>query len=498
MILQVYLTHREPAWLQILDQEKLLYQIVPERAAPAPGILLLTGRCHGREAWLQSWGRAGGSFILDAQNEHLAPALARAGKLYRIPCDVKKILADWQSCDKKFILDDFFVTETAAVQQKSKVRKAVVTAIRQAFSESGRPYVHLWYYPGDYRTSFSFRFDLDEYDAADFDTMCGLIERERESITCFPNLGTYAQYPQALRRLKELGVEIGQHGYVHHVYDNYRQNAWNLTRAEEVLSPITGKLRGFSAPHGKWHPSLGRILEERDYLYSSEFCLEYDGFPYYPLLEGRLSKVLQIPTHPVCEGVFLERYGYQRERLQRYFTAVVQAKAAQEEPILFFGHPTRRIGRYPAIFMDLMDVVQELPQVWRVSFEGLARWWRKRQDAEFTFEYRDDKIHLLTGQPAGDFRVEILWPGGRRKICRLEALQPGLGQTRSGAQAFQSQAGAYPVREECVGYSRFKRVKNRIKRFLDWETKTPLGAYSLYEPRNWLKILLRLASGWLK
>ena len=52
--------------------------------------------------------------------------------------------------------------------------------------------------------------------------------------------------------------------------------------------------------------SLDDQLEDLGYLYSSEFQLGHDDFPFYPWKGNRFSRILQIPVHPVCEGLFLE------------------------------------------------------------------------------------------------------------------------------------------------------------------------------------------------
>ena len=63
---------------------------------------------------------------------------------------------------------------------------------------------------------------------------------------------------------------------------------------------------GFAAPHGRWNAGLDAVLDELGYLYSSDFQLGYDDLPFFPWREDRFSSVLQVPIHPICEGLFLD------------------------------------------------------------------------------------------------------------------------------------------------------------------------------------------------
>ena len=84
---------------------------------------------------------------------------------------------------------------------------------------------------------------------------------------------------------------------------------------------------GFAGPHGRWDPSLDDTLEDLGYLYSSDFQLGYDDFPFYPWKGDRFSRVLQIPVHPVCEGLFLEAGVDDPGVIGDYFAGIVAVQA---------------------------------------------------------------------------------------------------------------------------------------------------------------------------
>ena len=57
----------------------------------------------------------------------------------------------------------------------------------------------------------------------------------------------------------------------------------NLERAHRILCSSGFEPVGFAAPHGRWRASLDEQLEDLGYLYSSDFQIGYDDFPFYPV-----------------------------------------------------------------------------------------------------------------------------------------------------------------------------------------------------------------------
>ena len=96
----------------------------------------------------------------------------------------------------------------------------------------------------------------------------------------------------------------------------------NLERAHRILCSSGIEPVGFAGPHGRWRASLDEQLEDLGYLYSSDFQIGYDDFPFYPWRGDRFSRVLQIPVHPVCEGLFLDAGVDDPELIGEYFRQV--------------------------------------------------------------------------------------------------------------------------------------------------------------------------------
>ncbi len=489
MILQAGLSHADPYWQLFLEQEKIPWELWDGQSAPDPQrfpVLILNRACP--ESWIASYLKGGGSLVLEGDGT--APGGWKTlGPVETVPFRLERA-APWRGSRlKKFKLDDMEVTETVAAAPYAPVRRQLREILRRAFWARGLPLVHGWYYPNDYQSVFSFRFDLDEYDAEDFDRFLQLVKRYGSWMTCFPSMKTYESRLDALRRLADLGVDFGSHAYVHHVYASRKQNHWNLERAEALLKPVVGTVRGFSAPHGTWHPSLQAVLEERGYGYSSEFGLDYDNLPYYPWQGGRFSPVLQIPTHPVCEGVFFEHYGPCPERVAAYLNRVLAYKLRDREPALFFGHPTRRIGRYPEIFELVARQVESRPEVWKTDFRSWAAWWERRAGLQFTIKIQDGKICGTGG--GEDLRLAVWSDPERVQLVSFQDLARGVGQPEI-KQVPPMPAVFSPVQESIPAPGMGRKIRQAVKAWLDWEIKTPRHQLFLSEPRNWPKRALRL------
>lgn len=399
-----------------------------------------------------------------------------------MPFDLKERTGNFEYIDKVFTLEDIAVTETVASRPRAVVREAVAEAVRQAFFAQKLPFVRIWYYPGDYQSLFSFRFDMDEYHPDHHRNFLQLLREARGAVSCFACMRTYEKHPQAVLETAGTGVELASHGYVHHVYHNYRQNNLNLAKAEELLEPAAGKVRGFSAPHGKWHPSLQQVLEDRGYDYSSEFSLDYDNFPFFTFRENRFSNVLQIPTHPVCEGVFLQRYEYNPEMFQRYYGYVIQERLKYNEPVLIFGHPTNRLGKYPEIFRFIYGETASRGEVWKTEFRQISTWWKKRHALNLEASFVDGQIQW---EPLPqDVSVHALFPDGRSRRLKADG--------RSVDQPFLQKKDARLPAESPAAYGTAKKMRLFLKKSLDWETKTPLEMLEIADPPSLVKKIMRL------
>lgn len=499
MKLRVALSHDSLEWRQALDQEKVSYTVLHERPSHLNReeypVLLLTGIHDIQLPLLVDFARQGGMLIGDQGTEKALRLTVPTNHLIIVEERVKETMADLTSCSKHFTKNGIQVTETVATTHKAKVRLKVIDAIKRSFWMQNLPYVHLWYYPDTYNSVFGFRLDFDEYEASDFQTMCALINTYRAAITCFPCMRTYEKRGDCIKQLVALQVEIGSHGYIHHVYQSYRENNWNLARAEQLLKAYVPSVEGFCGPHGVWNPALQSVLEARGYLYSSEFGLNYDDMPFFPVCGSKHSTVLQIPTHPVCEGLFLERYGYTPNMIEDYFASVIEDKIRAREPLFFFGHPTRRLGRYPSILEHIFRCVEEASSVLHVPFGTFAKWWMKRYHAHTEFEWKNSCLWGYFSTRSNRITAEVITPDQQRTLIPITKFPQSIKFPQSfilkSQNATSQNIVADCLLEQTANHNVPWKMKTWLKTLLDWEVKTPISMLSVYDFRSLIKYLLR-------
>ena len=494
MNLSVALSPASAAWKQALEQEKVSYRVLNALSELDPEsypVAVLTQRPSLQE--LSDWRKylhGGGRLVTTEEaGRTLSGRFSDRILLVEDPSEMQASLGRYR--EKEFYFEkDRFVTEVAASLPAGRWRRAFVAALQKAFWSLGLPYVRLSYYPAAYDGLFCFRMDFDNFIEEDFNNTCGLIKRYPGIVSCFVNMKSFEGKAREVRRLSDGAGTIGSHGYIHHVYDRYAQNRWNVERAEELLKQCGVSTRGFSAPHGLWNPLLQRVLEEKNYSYSSEFTLNYDDLPFFPVVHGKASSVLQVPTHPVCEGVFMERYGFDESMITGYYSKVISEKMAAFEPALIFGHPDGRIGRHPQIFHQLMTEVGRWPHSWKTDLDSWTEWWRDRSSWTFDLAWEDGlKTRSFPADPRAS--LEFFFPNRSRLKLKAAELVTALPEKELLKRASRIEPVVSFVRERSARLSPWKRAKGWIKKWLDWETKTPAKDYLLHGPRDWVRFFLR-------
>ncbi len=183
--------------------------------------------------------------------------------------------------------------------------------------------------------------------------------------THFVSTRAYGEHPAVLTDLNRFDSQ--SHGHHHVIYRDPAANRRNLKRrlhrtlAESGMTPV-----GFAAlARALGIPGSMKCSKSLDILYSSDFQLGFDDLPFFPGWGDRFSTILQVPIHPVCEG--LHRGGGRQRSLAvaQYLARVVRSKINACEPAFVYGHPERRLARYPEVLAELASVIAHEPYVWR-------------------------------------------------------------------------------------------------------------------------------------
>jgi hypothetical protein len=393
-------------------------------------------------------------------------------KLDRV--DPFRALIDTEGASSTWSIDGLSVIERVARYPKAQVAKRLLDRVRQAVLQSGGIWARLAAYPFPNRSAFNLRLDLDEPFPDDYARFAEARRPIDDCSTHFVSTGAYGGIRRVLDDLKT--VDTQSHGHYHFVYREAEANRRNLRRAHQVLYDSGFKIEGFAGPHGRWNEGIDEVLEDLGYAYSSDFQLGYDDLPFFPWRGDRFSKVLQIPVHPLCEGVFFEAGGSALSVLD-HFVRVLRTKVEAGEPAFVYGHPERRLGRYPEIIRGLAEAVERESLVWRTTLTEFARWWRWRGarrwaivpkgEERFEVQFDDwETCYPLAMELVRGSHVAVIPLKGPRTPFHLRGLAYERRETRA----------HLPEPSPFRGPRSFKAT---VRTILDWETVTPVEDLSV-------------------
>ena len=279
-------------------------------------------------------------------------------------------------------------SEVVSTVTKGEVRKLVINAIRYIFKKKQMYYIHKWYYPQDKNTAFTYRVDTDKSNIENILKTQKIADSNSFYLTFFIDIKGLKGEIKGLNELKE--HEIAVHCYEHRVFKDPIKNKENFLKAKENLLKVGITPYGIAVPYGIWDESLGFVIEDLGFLYSSEFSLAYDDLPQYPPLENRLSKVLQLPVHPISPGTLLYAKN-NNGQIKAYFQQKIDEKFQNHEPIFLYGH-SEVISRYPEMLNYIIHTVKEKKNIYYGTYIDFYRWWVRRLKSEINVTLKENEL----------------------------------------------------------------------------------------------------------
>ena len=370
---------------------------------------------------------------------------------------------------------------------RARLRAGLLGRLREAVQQAGGVWARLGAYPHPYRSAFNFRVDLDEPYSEDYAIFARAREPLEDCTTHFVSTHAYGTDRRVMADLQRRDVQ--SHGHYHVVYRSSRANRANLRRADDRLRAWGIVPSGFAAPEGRWNRGLDEAVAELGYMYSSEFQLGRDDLPFYPWRGGRFSPVLQVPIHPVCEGLFLEAGVTDSRIIADYYVRTVAAKIAAGEPAFVYGHPERRLARVPEVLTQIAESIRGTDLLWRVTLTEFARWWRWRGSRRWSLLERGAgryEIHFEDGDATFAPAVEIVRGDYVARLpVRSSRVAIELSELAYERHDLRADVPAPHLRHGPWG------LRVALRRALDWETTTPLADLPIDSPRAALKKILR-------
>jgi hypothetical protein len=449
---EIGITQSEPGWLQILTQERVNYQVWDKTfTEQTPRVLIVNHPLTDEDTpAFKSWIEAGRGVVTDFPNlarlvhgfkfdrletlHYIIPAehplfasvalvelelpgycsnqanvghldnegaALYAGNLGKgfviaLPFDVTQALSDERRGLKAFYWDaPELPYEEAAIVSKGAVRRLCVNCLREACRQVGVPYVHLWYYPEFKRTAFAFRVDGDFAHKPQIDATVELARRHGLKFSWYVNTKAQANLLDQFKTMAEQGDDIQFHCHEHKVFEDLEHNTANLEAGLQVMAKSGFKPKGAVGPFGHWNRNWDQALQQAGIAYASEFGLAHDDFPFFPILGTELSKVMQVPVHPMCFGRLMQAH-LKGDALVAYYKRFFASRYHGGEPLFIYDHPHRIADDIPT-FDAILKIVAKASDVWQTTLTDFYQWWVERARLEYEFFYEPDKFIVECG-----------------------------------------------------------------------------------------------------
>ncbi|MBN2465489.1 hypothetical protein JXD38_07695 [candidate division WOR-3 bacterium] len=360
------------AWFKLKPMHRRVRWVAPEGDSPLfRNLGIIDAETRGT---ILSGANSG---VTDSGAKAIVAAPVGSGFCIILPFEVSSVLGVTGSAPRQFYADTPRLPyDTVARTSRGDVRRLVGNSFRLLFAHQGLPYVHLSSVPGRDRSAFAFRVDTDFGPRKNLEAVARLGERVGMKFSWFVNVGAHKAHLDLFAGLVRQGHDIQLHCLRHTVYPDYKRNLDNFRAAKETMGEAGIVPCGVVAPFGEWSPNLNRAFEELGFEYSSEFCSAYDDLPFRPVVRGRLSRVLQVPVHPVCIGRLVAARASEKQ-IAAYFRKVVDLQVARQEPCILYDHP-ERIAQFEDLLADVLTYGKERCGS-TTTMTSYARWWRRRE-----------------------------------------------------------------------------------------------------------------------
>jgi hypothetical protein len=478
-LLPLVLWRTSPALAEALTQEGVPHVELEH----GPAALTRAGRFVLYDSRRESRSRL--SEILASDQDALdVDALRRAA-----PIDPFAALLDTRSLRMHWEVGGYRLTERVNRHDRTSIRRRMVASIRDWVIARGGVWASLAPYPHPYRSAFNFRVDLDEPCEADYWRFATARRPIDHCTTHFVSTAAYGGLPRVLADLR--GLDVQSHGHFHVVYRDPASNRRNLERADAVLRSAGFAPHGFAAPEGRWNTGLDDAIESLGYRYSSEFQVGYDDLPFNAWRGDRPSRVLQIPVHPICEGLFLDAGATDGRAAAEHLAATIRARIAAGRPAFVYGHPEKRLGRFPEVLETIARTALESSGVWRVTLGEFAQWWRWRGARRWSLAREGDALRLTFDDPGDEYTAAIrvdrggptAWIPVRGAVTRFRLVDLAYEPVPPRLDPAHPMPAPISVRPRWL-------LRDCLGRLIDWETVTPLEELPSSTPaQRWKKRL---------
>lgn len=403
------------------------------------------------------------------------------GEIFYLPFLLVKYWEIWKRSQRFIIVEsNKFIFEELCTTHKKNLQRIIIEVLKQAFFKRGVPFIHKWHFPGKNRSAFCFRGDADGGPKENYLQWLNAVKPYAENTSVFFCTNPYESKKDLIKASLDAGLEVGSHNHWHIVFPEKFTNLISLRKSEDIFKSLNITPRGFVAPASFWHPSLYKLLEEKNYLYSSSFRINHDGLPYFPSINGKLGKVLEIPFHCLGDRFPVSGIPLDSKDVYRFFEKIIAKKYAAAEPMFFYGHPDieGRMGTTPKLVRFIMETARSYSDVKPMQLSEYAKWWHRRNrfKAECVYDAKSSELSFrkqtFDRNELQDIMLRVEFPDGSTYL-----LDPLKKQNNGNAEKIPFNV-IQPPSENDIGEVIYRgpdtknslfnwRTRKKIKRFLN-------------------------------
>jgi len=278
-------------------------------------------------------------------------------------------------------------SERVARISKHTIREVIQKSLENLHFVRQLPFISLSPFPNGKRSIFNLRIDTDFASEKEIESFYQLCLKHEISATWFVETKSAKDRMEQFSQMQN--QEIGLHCFQHKVSDKYSFNKSDIHSGTEILNKANIPFWGYAAPYGEWNISQAKAIEQAEFIYSSEFSLDYDNLPFFPYLNDHFSSALQIPVHPISLGR-LKNAMHSEMEIKNYYKNVIRNRIDHDQPIFIYDHPTS------ANVNSINWLVEYIHKqnIQNCSLRDYAQWWKKRLEVKWGAKFNNGKVEM--------------------------------------------------------------------------------------------------------
>ncbi len=330
-----------------------------------------------------------------------------SGNIMVIPGNFVSAIFDQRVSRKNFYSSiRKYPSERVSEVSKGGIYHFIKSSIEFLYHKRNLPFVSLWNFPGNSKNIFLFRIDTDFGTSEQVDSLYNTLRDNHIKGSWFIETKSAESWIKKISFFED--QEIGLHCYRHRVFNSYKKNYVNLKKGIQDLNDASIFPKGIAAPFGEWNNPYNEAAENLGLEYSSEFSNAYDCFP-YSTKKTELSKIIQIPIHPISFGR-LSHSGFNDDEMYNYFVDVIRNKIALTEPIILYTHPLEK--RYE-ILKRIFNFVNDM-NLPNLTFSEYSTWWKERTRIKYSASMNKNELKTAANSTDNSFWFRISNPSGEK------------------------------------------------------------------------------------